>query len=432
LNNNHLPIKSNQKSFWFILDNYVHLSLKVDSALLYNPLNGQILEYKGSGNKPIFKLLSRLQSPQNLFVVRLTSQNLENKKIAGFVNDVRINFMGNIIDTATLKKKPIQLMPMLKIHKDVEKIKKSTRHSVGSEMMKYPVEISLYINGACSQNCSFCQTAYKQFLSCTKGKNIRKELDIDTINDIFQQLKSAPLDRVNILGGNIFKYSQWQQLTTFINSRSKDFEICLYVHYLNLVDEEEKLSLFTKASISSKILVTFPLFKVKWKQMIQSISPNLMESEFLFLLEEDSHLQEADEIITHFQLQNYSFQPLYNGKNEDFFSQNVFLDKEDLQESKPGTSEILARQVINPFHFGRLTILNNGAIYANVNAPSLGNIKKNSLYLAVYKEMLHGKSWRRTRKKVKPCNQCTYNALCPPLSNYEYVLNKNNLCHINY
>lgn len=412
------------------MDNYVHISLKGDSLLLYNPLNGKILEYAGSDYLPIFKLARRLQSPKNLLVVRLTAEDLSNKIIAGFVNDVRNRFMGNIIDTASVKEKPVQLMPMLKVHKDAEEIKKSAHHSVGTEMMKYPVEISLYINGACSRDCSICPSAFKQFLCCTQGINTRRELEFDYIYDIFEQLRSAPLDRVNLLGGDIFKYSQWQQLTAFFNDKSRDFEIRLYVHYLNLLGQEGKLDQFTDGLVSLKVPVTLPLDKSKWMEIMQSPSAVYKDAEFLFLLENESQLPEAEEIITGFQLPNYSFQPFYNGGNEEFFSGNVFPDKEDLQESRPGTSEILARQIINPFNFGRLVILNNGSIHANINAPSLGNIKKNSLYTAIYKEMLKGRSWRRTRKKVKPCGQCIYNALCPPLSNYEYAFKKNNLCHI--
>jgi len=129
-------LQSEQKNFWLILDNYVHISLKADSALLYNPLNREILEYAGSDFRPIFKLLRRLRSPQNLLVVRLTPNDLKDKRIAAFVNDVCSRFMGNLIDTTTVKKKPIQLMPLLKIHKDADTIKKSDRHSVGTEMMK--------------------------------------------------------------------------------------------------------------------------------------------------------------------------------------------------------------------------------------------------------------------------------------------------------
>jgi len=258
-------------------------------------------------------------------------------------------------------------------------------------------------------------------------------LDLNSISDIFQQLKSAPLDRVNILGGDIFKYSQWAPLTEFICNSSKDRETCLYVHYLNLSAQEEKSAPFpiSDSSVSMKVLVPLPVDKQKWIQFMRTMPTARLETaEFLFPLADDLQLAEAEEMITRFQIPNYTFHPFYNGENEDFFQQSVFLDKEDVQEAGPGTTEILARQLVNPFHFGRLTILSNGAVHANVNTPALGNIKQSSLYPAIYKEMLHGKSWRRTRKNVKPCKQCTYNALCPPLSNYEYALNKNNLCHI--
>ena len=49
---------------------------------------------------------------------------------------------------------------------------------------------------------------------------------------------------------------------------------------------------------------------------------------------------------------------------------------------------------------------------------------------AVYKEIRSGNSWRLVRKKIKICQDCLYNQLCPPLSNYEYAIGKNNLCHV--
>lgn len=38
--------------------------------------------------------------------------------------------------------------------------------------------------------------------------------------------------------------------------------------------------------------------------------------------------------------------------------------------------------------------------------------------------------WFRVRNQVQPCRTCVYEVLCPPLSNYEYALHRNNLCHI--
>ncbi len=55
-------------------------------------------------------------------------------------------------------------------------------------------------------------------------------------------------------------------------------------------------------------------------------------------------------------------------------------------------------------------------------------LNKNSLYNIFYKEMNCGKSWLRARKNAIPCKNCVYNSICPPVSNYEYVIGRNNLC----
>ena len=96
----------------------------------------------------------------------------------------------------------------------------------------------------------------------------------------------------------------------------------------------------------------------------------------------------------------------------------------------PSIEKIYARQMINSNYYGRLNIMSNGDVYANVNEKKIGNIKNNSLHKFANNEMIFGKSWRKTRDKIKPCNLCVYKFLCSPISNYEYIIDKNNLCKI--
>jgi pseudo-rSAM protein len=88
------------------------------------------------------------------------------------------------------------------------------------------------------------------------------------------------------------------------------------------------------------------------------------------------------------------------------------------------------RMKMNPSNFGKLIVNTNGDCYANINAAKLGNIYRDTLYEIIYKETRMGKSWRRVRSRVEPCKRCLYALLCPPLSNYEYVINRNNLCKV--
>jgi len=398
--------------------------------MFYNPLTGKILEY--TNNESVIKLVKRWQSPKNLLVTRLTEKELSNPEVSQFVQDMRGHFMGDLVDTSLTSGKPLQMMPYLKVHKDVEIIKKTPSYSVGEHVMKYLVEISIYINSTCSLDCDICGSAYKQFLCCTCTRNGEEELNILSLKDLFQQLKGVPLNRLNILGGDMFKCSKLDQLLAILNGQSLSFEKVLYIHYLNLIHQEEKLVLFPADSFSFKILVTFPLKKNQWTQVLDllRVHKNNIEAHFLFIISSEIEVTKAEKLISLYHLDNYSFFPFFNGRNRDFFEQNVFLDREDLQEARPTSTEILARQCVNPLHFGTLTVLSNGHIHANVNAPRLGILGSNSIYEVVFTEMDQGNSWRRIRKKVEPCKRCTFEALCPPLSNYEYALGRNNLCHI--
>jgi pseudo-rSAM protein len=106
------------------------------------------------------------------------------------------------------------------------------------------------------------------------------------------------------------------------------------------------------------------------------------------------------------------------------------MRKSNLLESKIAQKTIFARSKINPRAFGTLYILNNGSILANPSLPPIGNIHTIDIYEAILSEMHGGKTWIGPRNRVIPCKNCVFNCLCPPLSNYESVFARNNLCHI--
>ncbi|MCP5101952.1 MAG: hypothetical protein GY950_01170, partial [bacterium] len=160
--------KQSRKNYWFILDNYMHVSLKKDVVLFYNPLTGDILEYAGSGAETVIRLVKRLQAPRNMLVIRLSEGELADPAVAGFVNRMRRHFMADLVEISAGKGKPVQMMPRAKVHRDAEFIKKTPFRSVGERVMSYLGEISLYVNGTCSLNCEMCASAYKQFLCCTQ------------------------------------------------------------------------------------------------------------------------------------------------------------------------------------------------------------------------------------------------------------------------
>jgi pseudo-rSAM protein len=122
--------------------------------------------------------------------------------------------------------------------------------------------------------------------------------------------------------------------------------------------------------------------------------------------------------------------PIYTGDNIDFFEENVFLSKEDILSGSNSIKDFFAHQAINIYDFGKINIMSNGDVYANLNHPPLGNIYTNSIYEIIQKEIDEGKSWLRIRNQT-PCNNCVYQWLCPSPSDYEIAIGRQNLCHIN-
>jgi pseudo-rSAM protein len=416
-----------RKQYWFYIETYVHISLKKDSLILYNSLSGEALEYLE--NEEILNLVKKLKSPKNLQVILLNEKELTDPDISQFVNDVRRSFMGDLIDRSYSKGKPVQMMAIIKIKKDVKYLKRTDTRSVGEDLMESLNQIFLYINDECEQDCDICSKGYKQYPCCTTKKNGKGEQDITKIKKLLEEISSCPLINLNILGGDIFKYSKFKELTGIINHLPA--QKIYHAHYLNVTKENSQLKFLNPRSSSLKILVPFPVNEEKLKSVLEIVMNTRLSSKFVFILQSEEEFEKAEFLISSLQIADHEFQPFFNGKNLDFFMEGVFTEKEEILTSKPKMKDIYANSVVNSLNFGRLTILSNGHIHANVNAPRLGILGKDSIYDVLYKEMYHGKSWRRVRKNVDPCKHCTFQALCPPLSNYTYAMGRNNLCHTN-
>jgi pseudo-rSAM protein len=123
----------------------------------------------------------------------------------------------------------------------------------------------------------------------------------------------------------------------------------------------------------------------------------------------------------------FTTEPFYTGANLDFFEQYVFMNEDDIFEDPISLRTIFANKILNSNFFGHLYINCNGDVKSNPNSKTLlGNISKDTVYQLISNELIHNYSWKRTRTK-SPCNTCVYQYLCPPPSNYEYALKRNNL-----
>lgn len=101
----------------------------------------------------------------------------------------------------------------------------------------------------------------------------------------------------------------------------------------------------------------------------------------------------------------------------------------DILDSTVSKQQIFRRQILNEFYFGKLIILPSGDTYANINLLPLGNILENSLASILLNEFENSTSWLKLRDG-EICGKCENRYLCPSISNYEFVIGKENLCHV--
>lgn len=406
------------KKYWFYIEHYVHLNcIHHKKVLLYNTLNEHILVYN---NSKIYSFIELLNSSPNNGILKVELKSLEEKNIDiyRFILDVRKEFMGDLLPISESNRPPVlfRSRPMV--------LKEGRIYQDRGENILYNLtKLSFYINGICNFNCSECSSYYKQFQCCHKGSE--KELSVNVIADCIKNAQESSLLTVNILGGNIFDYSHFQVLVETLNSYpfkkvyKANIKHALKESLLRYIlrNPNNCLELIcTDITDLEKIYLTYN------KCQSKNISFNII----IQSLNEQTCVEE----IFKENLPSINLIPFYNGRNLVFFEENVFMEEDDLRNISLNDVEIKRNSILNNHFFGHLICMNDGNIYSSLNENSLGNIREDTLEAIMYKELIKDDCWLQVRSSVEPCNNCLYSHLCPPISDYEKVLKRNNLCHV--
>jgi pseudo-rSAM protein len=244
---------------------------------------------------------------------------------------------------------------------------------------------------------------------------------------MLKEIENIPIN-INIIGGNIFEYSNYQELIAALNQSWHN--VFYYFHYSDFTHPEsiDKLSAIREKTIKV-LLIDFPFVQnefVKWEEVIKQ---HIQKVECI--VENDEQIAEAEQIISQFEITDYMFRPYYNGLNIDFFKGNVFLNEEDILEVKESLFELATKKISNPAFFGKLIFNADGNIFTSFNFPSIGNINNFNIRHLIFNLLEdENSSWRVNKTVVTPCKDCIFNLLCSPISNYELVIRQNNLCHV--
>jgi len=236
-------------------------------------------------------------------------------------------------------------------------------------------------------------------------------------------LYSIPRSLTLNINGSIWNVENDSELLSFFNQHPAPKRIfCSYTNVISLQPVFEN-------SFSYRISVNFPIDMLQWNHSRQILLNHSLPVEFVFNISSEEDYLQAEQLIKQFQIEKYQIIPVYTGDNIRFFEKNVFLTKEDILSTSMSIKDFFSRQSMNIYDFGKINIMPNGDAYANLLHPVLGNIFMHSIDEIVQKEIDEGQSWFRIRSQA-PCNDCVYQWLCPPPSNYEIAIGRPNLCHI--
>lgn len=405
----------NDRTYWFGILPHVYYVKKGVRILLYNTQNGS---YIVSSDTDVIALAEEMHLKKNLGIIELTQCQLQQPTIARFVQESKEKNICKLQERMPNSPKPVQLMPVLNLQRDVEKLKQDKNRSVGEGIMDYLTDVTVILNEDCSNSCLGCGLYDKQFFHCSKGGNCQ-ELAAESVIQFLKTIRYAPIRRLSFTGGDIFSYRQWNELRNYLVENG--ITPCLGVHYLNVIGEKvDKLKDYLL-----EIFVTFPMNEKLFLERLESLDGFAVK--YLFSVASEDDCSAAETTIQKYNIVNYEFRPFFDGHNLDFFEKEVFLTRDDIASMPVEQRVVFAHQKMNTNFFGQIVLLSNGDVKANPYGKVLGNIHHDHISNMLEKELVGTDFWRNIRNR-KPCLDCLFQFICPSPSNYETVIDRANLC----
>lgn len=383
-----MELEEKINNYWFAIEPYVFVGFSDKEVVLYNTLDKQIVE---SNKLEVVELMRETLQKENCGVLFLSYERYNHLDIRQFIFQLREKFMGDIIEVGLSNGKPIQLLPYYDfITKGVNP--KNIYLSDNKNVLENLSEISIHVDS-----------------------NISDRL-------LILILRSIPNIMVfNVVGDWNDILNHEDLLFFLVNHSSNKYIIC---SYKNLTHLRIDLNNF-----KFKVSVHLPIEINEWNKSIDILYNHSLDVEYIFDVSSEEDCLKVELLTEKYKIEKFQLNPIYTGDNILFFKKHIYLSKEDILSASISIRDFYIRQSMNAYDFGKINIMSNGDVYANVDHPKLGNIYMNSIYDLVQKEIEEGLSWFRIRDQ-SPCDTCIYQWYCPSPSKYEIAIGYSNLCHV--
>jgi pseudo-rSAM protein len=401
------------KKYWLVIFPDTFIWIKNDNGIIYNSKNYKYRTFYYSNS--IKGLNDTLANLDSLYSVEITELSLKDKAIENWIGQIIELEAGCLIEQNGQNKKMVSYYPVLSVQNDVKKIMWEHEKGIGGKIIENLHELVFYLNGSPHGSGHYFKQTYYPIKT-------EQAIDVKTIVQFINQCRNKTLNQITIIG-DIESYSEFEQLKNWMVSCD------LYIHLIVLAEDVgrnfTKLDCSNFDNISASVIVNNDFQNFRDPAFFQGFNGNVT---FRFPVRSVEQFESTISWVESSGINDYQIIPLYDGKNNQFFEENIYMSPEDFDTVEMSKREVFSNMALNIHLFGKLFILPDHKIYSNVNNLPLGTMG-DPIYNLIYKEMTEEKAWFRIRD-MKPCSDCIYQWLCPSPGNYELAIGKPNLCHI--
>jgi len=220
------------KKFRLILSEDTFLWVKNNEGLAYQSKNYRSFVF--SMTDKLHGICSHLLVLEHLYTVELTCEDLNNRDVRFFVDKMIEIDAGRLI-TET-KKEDVSLMPVLKIHEQVDYFKEKHERGIGGRIIKHIHELTFYLTGSKYGNDLY----YQQTIFPTKDKLMQKK---DRVLRFIRNSKNLFLANINLVG-DIFSYPDFEELLNHIETFEIKVTLCITAS--DVLANKDKLSRYER------------------------------------------------------------------------------------------------------------------------------------------------------------------------------------------
>lgn len=405
-------------TYWLYLEPYTFAFHNKQKVVFYNTINGKYLTYHYSDHEWLEDTVHKLDNPSNGYGTLISGTEME--KMNPMIEDLRNSFSGDCIPLENKENLPFIFKPFCRVMED----KLAKMEHVGAEVGEnYAMEVLTNLNEVTfflgPDKEEYGQAVdypyYRQFIH-SLDYPCSTPLTLEEYSRLITLLRNIGIGTLNLV---------------LNESAHEIFHVMLPLLYecefkINLYVNDRELTLLHSVDFSEHFHLVVNVHHADARIMDNLMKyDNKSDTLCNIIVSSEEELQSAMQWNG-----NVSILPYYNGNNNDFFKEFIYSDLETILETPIDKQTIFRRQTLNEEFFGKLFILSNGDVFSNMNAQPVGNIKNVSLAQLVYEELHSTTSWFKMREYGR-CKDCVNKYLCPSISNYEWVIGKPDLCHVN-